>query len=403
MSILDSSVARDGAMPIDSSGPRDSSMPADSSVDDSGLASDTGSEVGADASACTPAATRCVGNSTETCNTKGQWSQGSPCMQPTPDCAAGVCTCLQTACPGACADLRSDNSNCGACGLACSTSCTGGECVVTLATAMTGTVTTFTVDDTSIYWSDSVSVLKASLDGSNPVTLATIGAGQMAIDSHSVYWTTFETTNVLSMPLAGGAPFTIWSDDSQGFNGTIAIDSESIYWGTFNGLMKAPLDGGPAATILTNYGPTFIVADQRLLTSLDTSGLVSFGVDGGTPTTLVSVSAPTHLPRDLTAYANTVFWTGYSDQTDGTITGLSIDGGTPTTLESGQELPNIIVTDGVSLYWNSQVGLLRAPIGGGTPVTLVAGSQAAEAIELAVDSASVYWESGASLMKVTPK
>ena len=57
---------------------------------------------------------------------------GNACAAPTLACTAGVCSCGAglTACSGACVDLQTDNANCGACGNAClwGSTCVAGSC-----------------------------------------------------------------------------------------------------------------------------------------------------------------------------------------------------------------------------------------------------------------------------------
>ena len=88
---------------------------------------------GACTGACAPGSTQCSGNARETCDANGQWSAPSACAQPTPDCNAGTCACLETTCSGTCVDPVIDPSNCGGCGQACSSNhvtpaCVSGAC-----------------------------------------------------------------------------------------------------------------------------------------------------------------------------------------------------------------------------------------------------------------------------------
>jgi hypothetical protein len=103
--------------------------------------------------------------------------------------------------------------------------------------------------------------------------------------------------------------------------------------------------------------------------------------------------------------ASYVYWT-----TDYGAMRLPIGGGTPTTLTtpaSGQVLSQHgIVVDATSVYWTNreQVGtVMKVPTGGGTPTALASFQRSP--LGIAVDATSVYWTNndGGTVMKLTPK
>lgn len=83
------------------------------------------------------------------------------------------------------------------------------------------------VDSTSVYWIDSGTVKKVSIDGGTEMILAAgTGAQLIALDSNSVY---FGSQNaIMKMAKSGGAITTLASGLINAFD--IAVDSNSVYW-----------------------------------------------------------------------------------------------------------------------------------------------------------------------------
>jgi hypothetical protein len=96
------------------------------------------------------------------------------------------------------------------------------------------------VDATNVYWTNDDgaggSVARAPLGGGAPTTLSTgPAASGIAVDGSSVYWTNEDGT-VMSVPVAGGTPTTLASDQQP--SPAIAVDSTSVYWLSSGGVMK---------------------------------------------------------------------------------------------------------------------------------------------------------------------
>ena len=288
-----------------------------------------------------------------------------------------------------------DNANCGACGLACSTTCTAGECVVTLASAPMNP-RALAIDANSVYWVTGAYVMKTGLGGGTPTTLAGAGDGfSLAVDSVSVYWTSGGTNSVLSVPIAGGAPVTLCPSIAQPEYG-MAVNGSSVYWVAQSGMMSVPLAGGTPATIAPGSALQFTALDATYVYWATQSVVLRAPLGGGTPTTMGSG----FVIRGLAVNGGNVFW---SDLSAGTIMSAPLGGGSAVTLVSGRQSPGNIAIDSANIYWAEAMspgGVLRAPLAGGVPTTIALGAP----LRIAVDGTSVYWlDYSGSVMKVTPK
>ncbi|HLK41069.1 MAG TPA: hypothetical protein VKU41_30165 [Polyangiaceae bacterium] len=269
------------------------------------------------------------------------------------------------------------------------------------------------LDSTNIYWTQASTVMSVPLGGGTPTPLASDQSPSaprysgIAVDQNNAYWTAsvFSTNNwaVMSVPLGGGTPSTLGSgiDPSVGFGASgIAVDATSVYWSYVFGLplLRIPLGGGAETGIAPGTsnggigannldGSTIVVRGSNVYW-VDVNGIMTAPIAGGTATTLVAGMQPDNIAVD----ANNVYWGGSGT----TVMSVPVGGGTPKTLVSGQNAPNWVAVDATNIYWLNYLSgtgcgatVMKAPIGGGTPTQLAWGQESPT--NILVDSSSVYW------------
>jgi hypothetical protein len=197
-------------------------------------------------------------------------------------------------------------------------------------------LTSIAVDSTNAYWtgfSPAHSIQSVSVRGGTPTILSAsplVGddPDAIAVAGGRVYWTINDSAvaGVYSIPVGGGAPLTLFSQQFFGFT-SIAVDSTSVYW--------------------TNYGSSVFPTN--------TNGLVmKVPLGGGTPITLASGQ---HDAAAIAVDATSVYWgnagTEGDGYADGTVMKVPLGGGVPITLATGQGGVYGIAVDATSVYWTT--------------------------------------------------
>ncbi len=185
---------------------------------------------------------------------------------------------------------------------------------------------------------------------------------------------------------------------------SIALGSSSVYWATGDGaILTVPTVGGAASTFFPEQAGAYpipgVAVNGTGVYWIETSfsgapavTVLTASVDGGSAVTLSS-SSELNTPDFMARNDQQICWTA-----GGTVDCIPIGGGAPTTLASAQQAIGLAM-DSTSVYWNDGAGhIVSASLSSGLSVTLASG-QDDGADSLAVDSTSVYWTSDGMVMK----
>ena len=227
------------------------------------------------------------------------------------------------------------------------------------------------------------------------------------------------------MPSAGGRRSTIFAS-LTGIPVPIGLNASDggasfVYWGTVQGqVARGAVDGGTPVTLFAPTGappffPSLEVTSDGVFALNETlygdagnipnsGSILRIGLDGGTPTTLVS---GLNTPEELVVNGGMVYWTAIADAGSPHEAGTSSvarpsHGGPSTLIVGGQNMPAAIATDGQYLYWGTAGAIIRAKMDGSEASTL---ATTPGAFELVLDATSLYWtvNSAGTVMKIYPR
>ncbi len=171
---------------------------------------------------------------------------------------------------------------------------------------------------------------------------------------------------------------------------SIAADATHVYWANGDDIQRVPLDGGTPETVYSAPEVARIVVD---------GGNVYFAEDIGNTLQVVAIDAPSpKTPRTLASQHDTMrfaVWNGtayFASQRDKTISSVPSSGGTPIKLADTDDEPLAVAADASGVFYGSNKGLARVPLGGGAPSPVSAvDTQSHMVLDIALDDGHVYW------------
>jgi hypothetical protein len=267
------------------------------------------------------------------------------------------------------------------------------------------------IDTTFVYWIEQDgSVMRVAKTGGGAPS--SVGSGctfvAIAVDGTNVYCGGTAQT-VLAIPLGGGVPTALASAQPVS---DLAVDAQRVYWTTYYGLRPAGnndvsnvsgvgLDGGALVNFATMQRvPSSLAVDDTSLywlTLIDPrtpagTMVMRASLDGGAPVPVAmssgvsdSIQAPN---KSIAVDATSVYWSEFVNGAGGALRKAPLGGGPVMTLAQGEMLSGAIAVDQTNVYWVASHSIVRVPLAGGAPSTLVAGENAAS---IAVDDTNVYW------------
>ena len=232
-----------------------------------------------------------------------------------------------------------------------------------------------------------------------PVVLATVaGPSMLAIDCANLYVAPYEIGVVTAVSLADGTTTALNPVAAT----TVAIDATHVYSVSPGGgdepqglVVACPKTGcNPSYTTIatgqTNVWGIATDGESVLWTNQGAPGAVMKApVTGGPATTLVAEGSA----DDIAIVGNRVIYTGFVTGGSGLLMSVPLAGGAPTVLftpTNGNSVEGLAV-DAANVYFTTTDGLVaQMPLAGGPLVTLATG-QGNGIMGITVDAQDVYW------------
>lgn len=325
---------------------------------------------------------------------------------------------------GACgADLDNDPANCGGCGHDCGGSaCVKGACQpIPFPYAYDRSPRAIAVTADALYaghYSDDGGVVRFELDGGNPTVLARGYAGYFATARGRLYYTTWGSGALWSVPLDGGearleatlsatAFGLLLREDKAGhliaYVGRYGDSTESGVWSVdlSDGGIVQPVHTGESPSQIATDGTRIYWADQGSLSPpVPSTGVWSYDLTTKETRHLVATGSR---PFGVAVHGEHVYFTEQTSVPT-RISRAPADGGLLDAGEVFAQLPSgvypsdLIVRDG--FFWVAGgTQIYRLGVDGGAAKTLASGL--AGATQLVLDDRFIYWtETGGNVQKL---
>jgi hypothetical protein len=260
-------------------------------------------------------------------------------------------------------DFRSTQTSCSMAQVLKRTSATGATVVLAKGASCYG-ISNIAVLGPTAYWvatdSNQPELQATPVNGGATTTIAisSMPIPQIVASGEAIYWLEHglpgtSMSAIRSIPGGGGTVTTLVSGFDAGA-GTFAIDSSSVYYTTSVGanavdLVSRPLAGGAPMTLVSSISlPTKLIIAGGNVVWIDGGGEVrSVPVGGGSPITLAVVSATSIGPFDVVFDGVNVVWTEATNLTPqiGSVRAVLPTGGAVTTLYQSTDLPSMLAVD----------------------------------------------------------
>jgi hypothetical protein len=170
----------------------------------------------------------------------------------------------------------------------------------------------------------------------------------------------------------------------------LAANRTHVYWTDGSDINRVAVTGGAVEKIYSAPIITHIAIDE-------TNVYYSEGINNTLQAVAIDAPSP-KTPRTLAKQADEMrfaIWNGtayFGSQRDRTIKSVPVTGGTPTQLAEAEQGPLSFAADGTGIYFGTQGGLSRLPLGGGVPVHVGENDPKAHMVlDITLDDAYVYW------------